>query len=871
MSTIAQLLQDNTDNIGGKTSPNSITPTIDAAEREKVINELLARGIKIVADTTSLSSVSGADFKQVVVEGNGIYKWLNSGSANGTTIFSASGGGTWNQVFSSSSLSSLSVSALSLTVDSATQITSNWTAVNNAFNYILQRATQADYSDAITIYSGQLLTFASTGLTAATQYYFRVKAQGFSYLDSAYDTDNATTSSLPTLSTPTLTATAISDTQINVAIGSVTNGVTYKIEWSATGTGGWTEIYSGAAGTYNHTGLTASTAYYYRGHVEASGYTNSGYATANATTTSASLLTANRIAEYFFEEGSGQTAFNEVGGNTSDNNLIHPSERAWTGISNFVPNVFVKSYGTSATLTTNFAANVNGKVQACRLQTEAGADEYSGAYRGIRVQGYTFSAGTYTLSLAVKSNTGSVQTMRMSCGGASLMSGDLNVTTEWTRVSYTFAHPGGSPLLYFAINGSAGTALDILFDELKLESGSSATAYVTPKLDFKFGTTGYSTTDDPTWVTEGVNVASEAQYAFAYTDTPVTVTNISAHLVAKVDPASTNQNILFGTVYGDGGFEIMVGKGGNGDPNYLPKFKFRNQQAVTDLSNFADGLWHHYAGTYDGTTLKLYVDSVLMASFNATLTSFNIDKLLLNHTPLVGGVGGNARIAYAGLFSAAHSESEVDQQYTALKAKLTSERSITMADLDNVVAVEGDSISIDVNNFNKLAFGYMSTPCIAENFATVGAQISTLISRKASVKAWLNQTKFAGKNKILSLFVGANDMVAEGRDIPAWIASVKAYCLEMKTDVSGLKILIHTILPNTGSAFVNTNRAIANPAIVSDSTYYDGIVRFDLVSGMGADGDELNTTNYSDGIHPTLTGHGLLRSSHQTGLESLLV
>lgn len=77
---------------------------ITAAELRTVMgnikDELLARGITIVADTTALAALSGANYKAAIVESNGVFKWLSSGTANGTTIFAAAGGGTWNRIIS---------------------------------------------------------------------------------------------------------------------------------------------------------------------------------------------------------------------------------------------------------------------------------------------------------------------------------------------------------------------------------------------------------------------------------------------------------------------------------------------------------------------------------------------------------------------------------------------------------------------------------------------------------------------------------------------------------------------------------------------------------------------------------------------------
>lgn len=92
------------------------------------------------------------------------------------------------------------------------------------------------------------------------------------------------------LSTPgSFVAADVSSSQINLTWTDVANESSYRLEWSPNGTTGWTQI-GGiiAAGTtsYNHTGLTASTTYYYRLKAVGDGvtYTDSNYATANDTT-----------------------------------------------------------------------------------------------------------------------------------------------------------------------------------------------------------------------------------------------------------------------------------------------------------------------------------------------------------------------------------------------------------------------------------------------------------------------------------------------------------------------------------------------------------------------------------------------------------
>jgi len=576
-------------------------------------------------------------------------------------------------------------------------------------------------------------------------------------------------------------------------------------------------------------------------------------------------LTAGSIAQFLFDEGSGQKIFNKRGATTENHNLIHPSEQQWTGEGNLLPSsIYNRS---EVTGTNNYRANAAGVTQMRRVITATGntVNGGTGAYAGERIQGQTFPAGTYKVSLEVISNTGSAQNMRMLVAGGTI-SGDLVVGTTHSRVSYTITHPGGSPLLYYCINGSAGDAMDISIDKLYI--GDPAFDYVEPDFDLQIGLLGTSQADDLSWVAgKGVAAATDAQWAYAMKAVPETLTTISVHTVQKATAHTTRQNIVLSTKYADGGFEIGSGVGGSVDSVILPRFKFRNQQAQVKVSKFADDLYHYYCGTYDGTNLKYYVDGILLATFPATLTSFSLNRLLLNDSYAVANLGGTQEINYAEVFNVAHTQAEVLQQKAWLDEQMAL-RGITIADLPNVLAVEGDSISVDVNNYVRKGLVSMTTSLYGEMFATVGAQITTLNSRKATVKAWLNQ--FPTKNRIMSLLIGANDLTNPGMDVPAWIASVKAYCLEMKTDVTGLKIVLMMPLPNTTGSEL-TNRAIAIPLITADTSYYDELVRFDLVSGMGADADASNTTNYPDGVHPSNTGHNLLYPSFVTGLTNQMV
>lgn len=86
--------------------------------------------------------------------------------------------------------------SLAGTVNSATQITVTWTKSTNATGYVLQRATNAGFTTGLTSFTlGDVATKVDTDLTTATQYWYRIKATGINFTDSANSASiNRTTS-----------------------------------------------------------------------------------------------------------------------------------------------------------------------------------------------------------------------------------------------------------------------------------------------------------------------------------------------------------------------------------------------------------------------------------------------------------------------------------------------------------------------------------------------------------------------------------------------------------------------------------------------------------------------------------------------------
>lgn len=89
------------------------------------------------------------------------------------------------------------------------------------------------------------------------------------------------------LDTPVISATVIGPTEIDLSWAAITNATSYLVERSTAAdfSVAVTPIYSGAGLSFNNTGLTTATTYYYRITAMATLYTNSSYGYISATTT----------------------------------------------------------------------------------------------------------------------------------------------------------------------------------------------------------------------------------------------------------------------------------------------------------------------------------------------------------------------------------------------------------------------------------------------------------------------------------------------------------------------------------------------------------------------------------------------------------
>lgn len=155
------------------------------------------------------------------------------------------------------------------------------------------------------------------------------------------------------------------------------------------------------------------------------------------------------------------------GGASCPSLLLEPSRTNLFIQSEYLNTSYSLNAGT--TLTDNYAISPEGVQNATRYVGTGG----SGFGRL-----YTLTNGTdYTISVYVKSNTGATQYCRL-VGDSSNVSSDLEVTTEWTRIDYTWTSAGLASKTNGLFRDSSDNDIDILVYGMQLEAGSYPTSYI---------------------------------------------------------------------------------------------------------------------------------------------------------------------------------------------------------------------------------------------------------------------------------------------------------------------------------------------------------------------------------------------------------
>jgi enterochelin esterase-like enzyme/fibronectin type 3 domain-containing protein len=188
-------------------------------------------------------------------------------------------------------------------------------------NGIFQGANQADFSDAVTLFTVTnqpatgVFTSASITNTAGFRYArYLSPDNGFGNMAEVEFYGYPVSTSVPVTPTPGgLTATTVSSSQINLVWNGLTNATSYNVKRSTTNGGPYSIIAPILTTTnYQDTGLNGGTMYYYVVSAIVSGGETTNSAQAGAATLSPTL--GSLVHRYSFGETNGSTVADSVGG-----------------------------------------------------------------------------------------------------------------------------------------------------------------------------------------------------------------------------------------------------------------------------------------------------------------------------------------------------------------------------------------------------------------------------------------------------------------------------------------------------------------------------------------------------------------------------
>lgn len=476
----------------------------------------------------------------------------------------------------------------------------------------------------------------------------------------------------------------------------------------------------------------------------------------------------------------------------------------------------------------------------------------------------SLGAGTYTLAVNAKRNTGSDQSFCFTKDNTATRSSVKTATSAWQRFSYTFTIGATNlnTILLCSIDGS--TAANLQICDLELYSGSSDLGPATPVGHLYLGLSALS--QKPTAVTGALDFNGSNKFGGIQFPSSTSFTNITAVVAAKkvVTGAGSNYQSFLSDI--------------NGSYQQLTAFMEQNSSATTYFKGAVPQLlslwepfnqnWHMYSMSYDGVNLKMWLDDVLVINSLQSLSAlaaFDFFVCAVNNLNL----GANYQIAASALWTRALSKAEIARTLAVLKTRLALS-SLTMADIRFIVA-EGDSITEGVtHSTNAYPAVYNATPpnplLMGFNNAVAGDGIAQLNARAAALDAKL-PTTIGTRKFILTVLIGRNDLPAA--DPTTYAASLASYCDARRA--AGWKVAICTILPSTALGF-NTARNAVNTIIRgwTPGQHADALVDFgDTATTMGADAAAADTLLYQDGTHPTQLGQNDLAAEYAVIINAM--
>lgn len=326
-------------------------------------------------------------------------------------------------------------------------------------------------------------------------------------------------------------------------------------------------------------------------------------------------------------------------------------------------------------------------------------DPYMASYNAAQYHLAPAAPGqTWTVSVWVKSSVATTAELFLfgdsAAGGAVFTivdygAGTVNVTTQWTRVSYSYTFSNAAVArvqvrLDGTNTGAAGTI--IWWDGLQIERAPAVTPF-NSKLNFGgrtwfnstnlttatiFNTTTFQTLGLGSLYFNGINdyaLYPNTTYPSAWSDP------VSIEAWIRVPAAATWSNgTTTGPIIIRGSYTGHIGIGRTTTNNQIIMSTRGDATTVTAAATITRDTWTHVVGTWDGSNTRIFVNGAQIATSGST-THTGVpeqDFWRIGQAFAFGGADGNAytgSISLANVYSKALSQGEVYQKFTATRGR----------------------------------------------------------------------------------------------------------------------------------------------------------------------------------------------------------
>jgi hypothetical protein len=337
----------------------------------------------------------------------------------------------------------------------------------------------------------------------------------------------------------------------------------------------------------------------------------------------------------------------------------------------------------------------------------SGNDPHTGSYNSSPYTISTAASGqTWTLSAYVKASvatTGELFIFGADSGGGVFSfpdygSGSITITTDWTRVSYSFTFSNVNVAgVQFRLDGTptSGSGINIWWDGIQLEQASSASTFNPVKntnraslLDVSgntntgtmFGAVPVSTDGgrcfDFATVTGAASASASLGFTFGSNMVP-TSGSFTLSCWIKNPPASSSSVGLFSNAGGADGYRFGIGLngcyvliGGVGGVGY-------SEPTLSFSSSLSASLWYNVVMIFDRSGInssgtpqwQLYLNGVFQTStnMNASQPAFTNSAPGIVRSPCCGLYTG--KLAQFSVYSNALSATQIAQNFNATRGR----------------------------------------------------------------------------------------------------------------------------------------------------------------------------------------------------------